>query len=156
MLTEEVVKAAACNWLSGVESLAIILQHNSDAKISNTMILEVLHSRRGAVLITLLLEHDPSIAMQEDFLIAAEALHQKGRISFSTSAVEATDGPPANRQRLSLGPSPSLRVNRTKTAQITTKVIEAAAANSNRRERWRMLSLFHTWGVLTKEELDIY
>ena len=167
VLTEEVVKAAACNWLSGVESLAIILQHNSDAKISNTMILEVLHSRRGAVLITLLLEHDPSIAMQEDFLIAAasnthegavifEALHQKGRISFSTSAVEATDGPPANRQRLSLGPSPSLRVNRTKTAQITTKVIEAAAANSNRRERWRMLSLFHTWGVLTKEELDIY
>ncbi len=158
VLTEEVVKAAAGNRYFGVEAFEIIFRENSDAKISNTMVLEALRSRRGAELITLMLESDPSIAMQEDFLIAAasnphegalifEALHYKDRINIRDSNTGVPHAFLTKHQRLSLDPLPPLREKGSKSAQITTKVIKAARANEDEDERRRLLSLFETWGV---------
>lgn len=169
-LTEEVVRAAARNRnrdADVVDALDFILRHDSDAEISDTMVLEALRSPSGSGLITWMLESDPSICMQEDFLIAAasnkcegalifEALHQQGRISVSNPAVGATHAPPAKRQRVSLNPLPSGRVKRTKSAPITTKVIEAAAANRSEVERRRLLTLFQEWGVLTDEDRRLF
>ena len=167
VLTENVVRAAARNLDHGVDALETIFQHNSGAKVSDTMVLEALRSRCGAALITLMLENDPSIAMQEDFLIAAasnpdegalvlEALHEKDRITLPGSIVRTTRAPPAKRQRLSSDLSPSLRDRGSKSAQITTRVIEAAASNNNKYQRRRLLSLFQTWGVLTEGDRKLF
>ncbi len=160
-LTEDVVKAVACNDESWVGALEVIFRRNRDAHISNTMVLEALRSRRGAELITLMLESDPSIAMQEDFLIAAasnphegalifEALHYKDRINIRGSSTGLTHTPLAKKQRPSLDPLPPLRETGSTSAQITTKVIKAARVNKDRDERLRLLSLFRTWGVGTR------
>ena len=167
VLTENVVRAAARNLDHGVNALETIFQHNSGAKVSDTMVLEALRSRCGAALITLMLENDPSIAMQEDFLIAAasnpdegvlvlEALHEKDRITLPGSIVRTTRAPPAKRQRLSSDLSPSLRDQGTKSAQITRRVIEAAASNDDKYQRRRLLSLFQTWGVLTEGDRKLF
>lgn len=167
VLTEKVVRAAARNLDEGADALETVFQHNSGAKVSDTMVLEALRSPRGAALITLMLVRDPSIAMQEDFLIAAasnpdggalvlEALRENNRISLHSSIIRAARTPPAKLQRLSSDPSPSPRDQRIKSAQITTKVIEAAAANKDEDQRWRLLSLFQTWGVLTEEDRRLF
>ena len=170
-LTEKVVRAAARNRNPDaddvVDALDFILRHDSDAKISDNMVLEALRSPSGSRLITWMLESDASICMQEDFLIAAasnkcegalifEALHQKSQISVSNPAVGSTHAPPAKRQRVSLNPLPSGRVKRTKSAPITTKVIEAAAANRSEVQRRRLLTLFQAWGVLTDEDRRLF
>ena len=163
VLTENVVRAAARNPYGGFDALEIIFQENRGAKVSNAMVLEALRSRRGAALITLMLESDPSITMQEDFLIAAasnsdkgalifEALHQKGRISVCSSVIGAPRAPPAKRRRISSDSSSLLEENGVRSTQITKKVIEATAANDNEDERRRLLSLFQTWGVLSDED----
>lgn len=167
LLSEKVVRAAARNHKSGVEALEIVLQHNSDVEFSDTMVLEALHSSRGAALITLMLESDPSIAMQEDYLIVAasnpnegalifEALHQKDRISFCSSTIRTTHARSAKRQRISSEPLRSLRDRRIKSAQITRKIIKAAAANKEVEQRRQLLSLFDTWGVLTEKDRRLF
>lgn len=156
VLTEEVVRAGAHNFDTRVEALETIFQCNSGAKVSRTLVLEALRSRQGAALITLMLEDDPSIAMQEDLLTAAasnphggalifEALHQKDQISVFGSMAGATRAPPAKRRSIFSDPSPS-RLDNT----------EAAAANDDEDERWRLLSLFQTWGVLTEEDRELF
>lgn len=156
VLTEEVVRAGAHNFDTRVEVLETIFQCNSGAKVSKTLVLAALRSRQVAALIILMLESDPSIAMQENFLTAAasnphggalifEALHQKDRISVFGSVAGATRAPPAKRRSIFSDPSPSLLDN-----------IEAAAANDDEDERWRLLSLFQTWGVLTEEDRELF
>ena len=106
--------------------------------------------------------------MQENFLIEAasncddsavifEALHYKGRISISSPYVGVSSPPPAKRQRVSsnlLPPPP--RYKGTKSAPITTKVIEAAAMNENPEQRRKLLHLFQKWGVLTDEDVELF
>ena len=167
LLTENVVKAAVRNRYTGFEALEIIFQHDSSAKVSRTMVLEALRSVHDASLITLMLEKDPSISMEEDFLIAAasniyesalifEALHAKSRIDFGNSTVEAALTPPAKRQRIASNRSTLVRNDRIKSTPITRKVIEAAAANPNEKQRSELQSLFQTWGVLTNEDLELF
>ena len=166
VLTEEAMRAAASIY-HGVDALDIILRHDSDAKISDAMILEALRSRYGSRLITCMLESDTCIQMQEDFLIEAasnqwdgalifEALHQKGRISVSGLLIEASHSPPAKRQRVSFSPLPPLREVETISTPITTRVIEAAAANKDTEQRQRLLSLFQKWDVLTDKDAELF
>ena len=165
-LTEQVVRAVASS-LYGVRVLDFILRHDRDAKISNTMILDAVRSPYGPDLIIWMLERDPPICMQEDFLIEAasncdcgalifEALHYKDRISLSKSSVEVFQPPPTKRQRISSNPLSPLRDQGAKSAPITTRVIEAAAANEDPDQRWELLSLFQKWGVLTDEDVELF
>ena len=167
VLTENVVRAAAHNLDSGIEALEIIFQHDSSAKVSNTVALEALRSPQGAVLITLMLEQDPSISVEEDFLIAAasnpkagalifEALHENGRIDFGNSTIEAAHAPPAKRRRIASNLSPLVRHKTIKSAPITKEVIEAAIQNRSKRQRSKLQSLFHSWGVLSDEDLELF
>ena len=167
-LTEEVVRAAGyTDFEVAVEALDFIFRHDSNAKISDAMILEVLRSRKGSHLITWMLETGPSICIQEDFLINAasnphdgarifEAFQQKGRIRASEPLIGVTQPPPAKRQRVSSNPSPPLRDKSTNSVPITTRVIEAAAANRYEDQRWNLFSLFQKWGVLTDENVDLF
>ena len=169
LLTENVVRAAAQNWNfdSGVEALEIIFEHDSSAKVSNTIVLEALRSRNGAGMVTLMLEKDPSISMEEDFLIAAasnteagalifEALHAKSRIDFGKSTIEDARTRRTKRRRIASNPSPLIREDRHKSTPVTKKVIEAAAANPNVMQRWKLQSLFQKWGVLTDEDHKLF
>lgn len=165
-LTEEVVRAVA-NSKYGVEALNFIFRHDNDAKISDSMIREAIRSPHDSHLITWMLESDPSIRMQEDFLIEAasntakgalmfEALRYKGRISLSSPYLGVSDPPPAKRQRVSSNLSRPLRDKGTKSAPITTRVIEAAAANEDTEQRRKLLSLFQKWDVLTDEDVELF
>ena len=166
VLTEKVVRAAAIND-KGVDALDYIFRHDSDAKISDEMILEAVQSPYGSSLITWMLDRDPCICMREDFLIEAasncddgalifEVLHQSDRISISNPDVEASSPLPEKHQRVSSNPLSPLRDTGAKSAPITTKVIAAAAANKDKDERRELLSLFQTWGVLTNEDVELF
>ena len=167
VLTEKVVRAAAHNHLVGSSALKIILQHTSGAKFSNTMVLEAMGSSRSMDLITLILESDPSISIQEEFLIAAasnpeqgalilQALYEEGRIDFGNLTTGDTHAPPTKRWKISSNRVPLPRDTRDKSAQITKKVIEAAAANDDEDQRRLLLFWFQKWGVLTEEDCRLF
>ena len=167
LLTENVVRAAAHNVCSGIRALDIMFQHDSSAKVSNTMVLEALRSPHGEFLVTLMLEKDPSISMEEDFLIAAasnttagalifEALHAKSRIDFRKSTIEAAHTSPAKRRKIASDRSLLVREDSNKSTSITKKVIEAAVENSSVRQRSKLRFLFQKWGVLTDEDLELF
>ena len=167
MLTDKVVRAAGCVY-DGAEALEIISRHTGDAKISETMILEAARSYYGSFLIAWMLESDPSINMQEDFLIETasnpyqgsaifEAFHYKGRISISNPHVAASHPPAAKRHIISSNRSPSPpRGKETKSVPITRRVIEAAAANVDEYQRRNLLSLFQKWNVLTDDDVALF
>ena len=167
-LTEEVVRAASDHHsYYGVEALDIIFRHDSNTKISDAMIREALQSPNGSRTITWMLETDPSICMREEFLIEAasnvfdgalifEAFHQKGRIRVSDPLIGVTQPPPVKRQRFSSDRMPSLRDKPTNSVPITTRVIQAAAANIDEGQRRKFLSLFQKWGVLTDENIALF
>ena len=164
VLTEKVLRAIAQNPVfDGFIALDIILRHTSGAKVSNTMVLEAMRSPHSTELITLILERDPSISIQEESLMAAasnpkqgaltlQALYDKGRINFGNLTTGDTHAPPTNRRKISSNRSPLPRDTRDKSAQITKKVIEAAASNVNEDQRQLLLCWFEKWGVLTEED----
>lgn len=165
LLTEDVVEAAArARNGNNTDALSLILQQNQGMKISSAMIKNVF-VRGETSMISVLLEHDPSIGVRGDILVDIasrynatcnfEILRDKGKITdiglppkpLDTSAVKKW------LERWTW-PSPSRQM--TEHPQITKKVILVAALNHSEKERHSLLSLFLEWGVLSEWDVKFF
>ena len=131
------------------------------------MILEALKSSNEAALITLMLEKDLFIFMDEDSLIVVasnfkaatlifRALHEKGRIEFGNSTIEAARAPSAKRLKIASDPSLLARRERIRSVVIVKNVIKVAGANADKEQRLKLQFLFQKWDVLSDEDSKLF
>ena len=149
--TENVIIAA----LSSPEPkvLEIILQQNRSTKISSSMIMTAMKEFRGAAKLSFMLHHDPTLAMEEEHLIAAasssedpnlifELLHTRGKVDIADPDSESLSTGTAKRRKVSH--KPPLR--------LSTRVLEAALCNTSEQARGMLLRLFLKWGIITEDD----
>ena len=152
--TESVI-AAAVKSVQGPKALKIVLEQNRGALISSSMIMMAMQAERGAALIPVMLDHDHTIVMNEERLIAAasnsydpstifEFLQTKGKLGNTDLASDVLNTDTAKRRRISHKSSP----------RISRNVINAAFSNPSGVAKHRLLTLFSRWGIITETDYN--
>ena len=152
--TESVV-AAAIDCFDGPAALKIVLEQNRGALISSSKIMMATQEKRGAALISVMLDHDHTIVINEEHLIAAasnrydpstifEFLQTKGKLGNIDLASEVLHNGAAKRRKISHKSSP----------RISRRVINAAFSNLGGGAKHRLLRLFLEWGVITETDYN--
>lgn len=152
--TESII-AATVNCVEGPKALKIVLEENRGALISSSMIMMAMQAKRGALLIPVMLDHDHTIVMNEEHLIAAasnrydpstifEFLQTKGKLANTNLASEVLNTGAAKRRRISHKSSP----------RISRNVINAAFSNPSGVAKHRLLTLFLRWGIITETDYN--
>ena len=155
--TEDVVAAAAAAAErrlvdGGPDSLRIILQQDHDAKISSSMIMMAMRAVNGAGLISVMLEHDHTLVIEEEHLIAAASNTHVPRTVF---AFLQTNGKLDSVDRYrNINRVKRRRISPKSPPRISTNVIDAAFSNPNEAARLQLLELFVEWGNITEADLD--
>ena len=165
LLSEKVVEAAATSYREDNEAFNLILRQNKDATISSSMIMIAMHGRAGDGIIPVILRHDPSISMTEEFLVAA-ATNRQGSLILGFLQRHGKINMPAlptvhNRTRSTkhwwtFQKRPSSHRSKDVNTKITKKVIEAAAKNDRETEARKILALFEAWGILEEADRKFY
>ena len=155
LCTEEIV-AAAAKSSHGPDALDIVLHQDRGAKISSSMIMTAMRANgTGAALISVMLQHDHTIVVNEEHLVAAASnpcgpstifafLQMKGKLGKASPASEGVNTGPAKRRKISQNSSP----------RISTEVINAAFSNPMEGARLQLLELFMEWGIITEADCN--
>ncbi len=164
LFSEMIVEAAAGSdvYAESSEALSLILRQDKDATISPSMIMTAMQEENGDDVILVMLRHDPSINVTEEHLIAAATnqycgseifavLQKNGKIKKPKLPTKSTGAGPTKRWWTFRNRSSTHR-SRDVTAQITKKVIKAAAGNTHPWEARRLLALFEAWGYLKEAD----
>lgn len=141
--TESVI-AAAVNSVQGPKALKIVLEQNRRALISSSMIMMAMEAKRGAALIPVMLDHDHTIVMNEEHLIAAasnrydpctifEFLKMKGKLGNTNLASEVPN-------------------THKSSPRLSRNVINAAFSNPNGGAKYWLLKLFLKWSIITETD----
>ena len=145
--TEGVIKAAVGAVDSGI--LEIILQQDRSTKISSSMITMAIKSLCGETKLSMMLDHDPTLVIEEKHLIAAassgdnlifELLQTRGKLDIANPADESL----STAKRRKVSQKPPLR--------ISTRVLKAAFANTEEPAQDPLLQLFQKWGIITEND----
>ena len=155
LLCTETVVVAAAESMGGPECLKIIIQQDPEAKFSSTIITMAMKAERGAALISVMLQHDNTISINDEHLIAAASnpydpstlfafLQTKGKLDNTEPASEAVSSNRAKRRRVSHKSPP----------RISTEVIDVAFSNPGEAARDRLLKLFLEWDIITTADYN--
>lgn len=152
--TENIVAAAAMSDI-GPKALEIILKQDRGARISSSMIMMAMQAERGAALISVLLNHDQSLIITEEHLIAAASNRDDPSLIFAFLQTKGKlRNPDIHCEVLSTGPAKRLRVSRISSPRISPGVIKTALSNPKKGARRLLLELFVEWGVITELDLN--
>lgn len=154
LCTENIVAAAAESGI-GPKALEIILKQDRGARISSSMIMMAMQAKRGAALISVLLDRDQNLIITEEHLIAAASNCYDPSLIFAflqTKGKLSNPGPDS--EVLSTGPAKRLRVSRKSSPRISPEVIKTALSNPEKGARRLLSDLFVEWGVITELDLN--
>ena len=151
--TKKIFEAAAHSRI-GPHALKIILQQDRNANFSSSMIMFAMGAVKGAALISLMLDHDHMISINEEHLAAAASnlyrprkiftlLQTRGKFDITKAAAEDYNTRPAKCRRVSHSSLPC----------ISTEVLNAAFSNPFKATKRELLELFIEWRIITEADV---